>query len=100
MIIFNQLGLEEIKRIVDIQVEYLRKRLADRKLDIRLTGRAKEAIASEGFDPDYGARPLKRVIQREVQDGLARRMLTGEFTEGDTIQVDVGPDGAFTFTRA
>ncbi len=100
VIIFNQLGLEEIKRIVDIQVECLRKRLADRKLDIRLTGRAKEAIASEGFDPDYGARPLKRVIQREVQDGLARRMLTGEFTEGDTIQVDVGPDGAFTFTRA
>jgi ATP-dependent Clp protease ATP-binding subunit ClpB len=100
VIIFNQLGLEEIKRIVDIQVEYLRKRLAERKLDLRLTERAKEVIASEGFDPDYGARPLKRVIQREVQDGLARRMLSGEFGEGDTVLVDVDPDGIFTFTPA
>ena len=100
VIIFNQLGLEEIKRIVDIQVEYLRARLADRKLDIRLSDRAKEVIASEGFDPDYGARPLKRVIQREVQDRLARRLLEGEFGEGDTVSVDVDPDGTFTFTRA
>ncbi len=99
VIIFNQLGLEEIKRIVDIQVEYLRARLADRKLDIRLSERAKEVIASEGFDPDYGARPLKRVIQREVQDRLARRLLEGEFGEGDTVSVDVDPGGGFTFTR-
>ncbi len=66
----------------------------------QLTDRAKEVIASEGFDPDYGARPLKRVIQREVQDRLARRLLSGEFGEGDTILVDVDPDGIFTFTPA
>ncbi len=100
IVIFNQLGLTEIKRIVDIQLDYLRARLADRKLGIELTGQAKEVIASEGFDPDYGARPLKRVIQREVQDRLARRLLEGEFGEGDTILVDVDPAGAFTFERS
>jgi ATP-dependent Clp protease ATP-binding subunit ClpB len=99
IIVFNALGMEEIKQIVDIQIQYLRGRLAQRKLDIRLTDRAKEVLASEGFDPNYGARPLKRVIQREIQDNLARRMLEGEFSEGDLIEVDVDPDGNFTFTR-
>jgi ATP-dependent Clp protease ATP-binding subunit ClpB len=99
IIVFNPLGMEEIKQIVDIQVEYLRERLADRKLDIRLTDRAKEALAAEGFDPNYGARPLKRVIQREIQDNLARRLLEGEFSEGDLIEVDTDADGKFTFTR-
>ncbi len=99
IIIFNPLGLEEIKQIVDIQAEYLRARLSERKLDIRLTDRAKEALASEGFDPNYGARPLKRVIQREIQDNLARRLLEGEFAEGDLIEVDVDEDGRFTFAR-
>ncbi len=99
IIIFNPLGMKEIKQIVDIQIGYLRKRLADRKLDIELTDRAKEVIAEEGFDPNYGARPLKRVIQREVQDRLARKLLEGVFTEGDLIQVDVDPDGNFTFEK-
>jgi len=100
VIIFNPLGMREIKQIVDIQLDYLRRRLADRKLDIELTERAKEVLAAEGFDPNYGARPLKRVIQREVQDRLARRLLEGEFEEGDTVLVDVDPQGEFTFTRA
>ena len=100
IIVFNPLGMEEIKQIVDIQLEYLRARLADRKLDIRLTDRAKEVLASEGFDPNYGARPLKRVIQREIQDNLARRLLEGEFSEGDLIEVDVDAEGNFTFARA
>ncbi|MGQ9476368.1 MAG: ATP-dependent chaperone ClpB [Actinomycetota bacterium] len=99
IIVFNSLGMEEIKKIVDIQVEYLRRRLADRKLDIRLTERAKEVLASEGFDPHYGARPLKRVIQREIQDRLAVKLLEGEFQEGDLIEVDVNSDGEFTFAR-
>ncbi|NPV59364.1 MAG: ATP-dependent chaperone ClpB [Actinobacteria bacterium] len=100
VIVFNPLGMEEIKQIVDIQLEHLRARLADRKLDIRLTDRAKEVLASEGFDPHYGARPLKRVMQREIQDNLARRLLEGEFSEGDLIEVDVDAEGNFTFARA
>jgi ATP-dependent Clp protease ATP-binding subunit ClpB len=99
IIVFNPLGMEEIKQITGIQIEHLRERLADRKLDIRLTERAKETLAAEGFDPNYGARPLKRVIQREIQDNLARRLLEGEFAEGDLIEVDVDPDGNFTFAR-
>jgi ATP-dependent Clp protease ATP-binding subunit ClpB len=99
IIVFNPLGMEQIKQIVDIQTEYLRRRLADRKLDIVLTERAKEVLASEGFDPNYGARPLKRVMQRQIQDNLARRLLEGEFSEGDLIEVDVDADGNFTFTR-
>jgi len=99
IIVFNPLGMEEIEQIVGIQIEHLRVRLADRKLDIRLTERARETLAAEGFDPNYGARPLKRVIQREVQDNLARRLLEGEFSEGDLIEVDVDADGKFTFAR-
>jgi ATP-dependent Clp protease ATP-binding subunit ClpB len=99
IIIFNPLGMEEIKKIVDIQIDYLRRRLADRKLDIRVTDRAKEVLASEGFDPNYGARPLKRVIQREIQDRLALKLLEGEFKEGDLIEVDVDSEGNFTFQR-
>jgi ATP-dependent Clp protease ATP-binding subunit ClpB len=99
IIVFNPLGMEEIEQIVDIQIEHLRARLADRKLDIHLTERAKETLAAEGFDPNYGARPLKRVIQREVQDNLARRLLEGEFSEGDLIEVDVDAGGNFTFAR-
>jgi len=99
IIVFNSLGMEEIKKIVDIQIDYLRRRLAERKLDLRLTDRAKEVLASEGFDPNYGARPLKRVIQREIQDKLAKELLEGEFSEGDLIEVDVDADGEFTFTR-
>jgi len=99
IIVFNSLGMEEIKQITGIQVDYLRQRLADRKLDIQLTEEAKERLAAEGFDPNYGARPLKRVIQREIQDNLARRLLEGGFTEGDLIEVGAGAGGDFTFTR-
>ncbi len=100
IIVFNALGMEEIKLIVDIQVEYLRGRLAERKLDIRISERAKDRLAEEGFDPDYGARPLKRAIQREIQDNLARRLLEGEFAPGDLIEVDTDAGGEFTFARA
>jgi len=86
---FHRLGPTQIKQIVGIQLGYLQRRLAGRKLELNVTERAKEFLAREGFDPLYGARPLKRAIQRLVQDPLARRLLDGEFQDGDHIQVDL-----------
>jgi ATP-dependent Clp protease ATP-binding subunit ClpB len=100
IVIFHSLSASQIKRIVDIQLALLRRRLADRKLTIELTDAAKEALAAEGFDPVYGARPLKRAIQRRVQDTLAMRLLDGEFKEGDHILVDATPTGELVFDRA
>jgi ATP-dependent Clp protease ATP-binding subunit ClpB len=100
IVIFSQLAATHIKRIVDIQIALLQRRLAERKLTIELTERAKEALALEGFDPVYGARPLKRAIQRRVQDQLAMRLLEGEFREGDHIIVDATPAGELVFERA
>ncbi|HEX7629100.1 MAG TPA: AAA family ATPase, partial [Candidatus Methylomirabilis sp.] len=88
-VIFHRLSLAEIKQIVEIQLRFLQRRLAGRKLEIEVTERAKESLARAGFDPLYGARPLKRAIQRLVQDPLARRVLEGEFHEGDRVRVDV-----------
>ena len=89
LIIFHGLGLKEIKAIVEIQVEKLQKRLSERRIDLKMTEKAKEWLAKEGFDPAYGARPLKRVIQREIQDQLAMKILEGKFKEGDTVVVDL-----------
>ena len=88
-VIFHRLSLREIKQIVEIQLRVLQRRLSGRRLEIEVTDPAKEHLAREGSDPLYGARPLKRAIQRLVQDPLARRMLEGEFREGDRIRVDV-----------
>jgi ATP-dependent Clp protease ATP-binding subunit ClpB len=100
-VIFNSLGLEEIKRIVDLQVALLEKRLREKKLDIRLSDAAKEYVAREGFDPAYGARPLKRTIEREIQNPLALRILEGEFPEGSVVEVDVDPKaGGLKFKKA
>jgi ATP-dependent Clp protease ATP-binding subunit ClpB len=89
MVIFHGLGLAEIKAIVGIQLRRLESRLKERKIDLKLTEPAREWIAKEGFDPAYGARPLKRVIQREIQDRVAMKLLEGKFKEGDTITVDL-----------
>ncbi|MCX5895409.1 MAG: ATP-dependent chaperone ClpB [Proteobacteria bacterium] len=89
IVLFNNLGMEQIKVIVDIQLTLLQKRLADRTLTIALTDGAKEFIVRHGFDPVYGARPLKRAIQRYIQDPLALKILEGEFKEGDTITIDI-----------
>jgi ATP-dependent Clp protease ATP-binding subunit ClpB len=89
IVIFNPLGKEQIKAIVDIQLAGLRKRLSERKIELRLTDAAKELLAVEGFDPVYGARPLKRAIQQKIVQPLAMRLLRGEFADGDTIVVDV-----------
>jgi ATP-dependent Clp protease ATP-binding subunit ClpB len=88
-VIFHRLSPREIKQIVGIQLRILERRLGARRLEIEVTEPAKEHLAREGFDPLYGARPLKRAIQRLVQDPLARRVLEGEFHEGDRIRVDV-----------
>ena len=77
----------------------LRKRLAERKMDLHLSDRAKQILAKEGFDPVYGARPLKRAIQRLIQDPLALKILEGEFSEGDTIEVDAGPADQLAFSK-
>jgi ATP-dependent Clp protease ATP-binding subunit ClpB len=93
IIFFHALSLDHMKHIVDIQVRGLLKRLEDRKIHVELTDAAKAFIVSEGYDPTYGARPLKRAIQRRVLDALAMRVLEGEFGEGDRVVVDVGGDG-------
>jgi ATP-dependent Clp protease ATP-binding subunit ClpB len=77
---------------VDIQLEYLRKLLAERKIKLTLTDAAKQHLADAGYDPTFGARPLKRVIQRELQDPLAMALLQGEFLEGSAINVDYRED--------
>ena len=87
IIIFHPLSREHIKAIVDIQVERLKKLLKERKLELTLDEGAKNFLAAEGYDPAYGARPLKRLIQREIQDPLASKLLEGEFREGDNIIV-------------
>src|SRR5205085_8970243 len=99
VVIFRPLGKGEIKQIVDIQLRSLRARLAERKITLELTDAAKELVAREGFDPVYGARPLRRAIQKEIVQPLAMRMLQGQFVDGDNIVVDVGPDGGLTLTK-
>ena len=89
LIIFHGLGLEEIKAIVNIQVKKLEQRLLERRIQLKITDQAKAWLAKEGFDPAYGARPLKRVLQKEIQDRLAMIILEGKFKEGDTIAADL-----------
>ncbi len=92
IIFFHALSREHMKRIIDIQVAGLVKRLEERKIHVTLTEAAKDRLVQEGYDPSYGARPLKRTIQRRVLDPLALRVLEGDFLEGDTIIVDASGD--------
>ena len=93
IVVFEPLGREEIEAIVDIQVGRLEERLAERKLALRLTEAARSWLAEQGYEPAFGARPLKRVIQRHLQDPLALKLLSGEVREGDEIEVDASPEG-------
>ncbi len=97
IILFQNLSVEQIKSIVDIQLAGLQKRLAERKIILTLTPKAKDAIALAGYDPTYGARPLKRAIQRQIVDPLAQKLLAGEFQEGDTLVLDVDTEGRLLF---
>jgi ATP-dependent Clp protease ATP-binding subunit ClpB len=99
VVIFHPLGRAEIARIVDIQLGALRKRLADRRIELEVTDAAKALLGKEGYDPTFGARPLKRTIQRLVQDPLALKLLEHAFGEGDVVTVDAEGD-RIVFSRA
>jgi ATP-dependent Clp protease ATP-binding subunit ClpB len=100
IIVFNSLSREHLTRIVDIQLDNVGKLLHDRKLNLQVTAAAKDLIITEGYDPQYGARPMRRAIQRLIQDPLALKLITGEFLEGDTILVEVAePEHTLVFTK-
>jgi ATP-dependent Clp protease ATP-binding subunit ClpB len=99
IIVFHPLSRDEMRAIIDIQLRGLMKRLEDRKIRVELADRARNLLIAEGYDPMYGARPLKRVIQRRVLDPLAVRVLEGEFREGDVVRIDV-PNGELEFFKA
>lgn len=100
LIIFNSLSMENIKEIVEIQLGHLRSRLQEKQIEIELTEKAKDQLARDGFDPVYGARPLKRAIQRKIQDPLALAIIEGRFREGDRVIVDADENGEMRFERA
>jgi ATP-dependent Clp protease ATP-binding subunit ClpB len=99
IVVFHPLSQEHIGEIVGIQVQHLAARLAERNLGLDLTDGAREYLARTGYDPDFGARPLKRVIQREIADPIALALLQGEYADGDVIRADASPDG-LVFTKA
>jgi ATP-dependent Clp protease ATP-binding subunit ClpC len=93
VIVFHELGEDQLRKIVDLMIKDLETRLSERKMSIELTEKAKSWLAKEGYDPVYGARPLRRVIERQVENPLSGKMLRGELKEGDTIKVDVDKEG-------
>jgi len=93
VIIFRPLSSQDIAKIVDLQIKRVERLVAERKLRLEVTPAAKQLIVAEGYDPVYGARPLKRAIQRLLQNPLAMAVLEGQYTEGDTVRVDRGKDG-------
>ena len=97
IIIFHPLSMDQIEHIVDLQLERLKQLLADRKITIELTPEAKRVLAEEGFDPAFGARPLKRAIQRFLQNPLAMSVLDGRIKDGDHVRVTRAPDGTLSF---
>ena len=99
IVVFKALSREQIGEIVELQLARLRERLAERRIELELTDAAKEALAEAGWDPAYGARPLKRAIQRLVENPLALRLLEGDFADGDRVVVDAS-DGELTFAKA
>jgi ATP-dependent Clp protease ATP-binding subunit ClpB len=91
-VLFKPLTLEEIEQIVDLQIADVRRRLADRRMSLELTDAARVLIAREGYDPVYGARPLRRFIQRDVETRIGRALLSGEIHDGATITIDAADD--------
>ena len=98
IIVFDPLTEEDLKQIVELLLKDVRERLADRQVGLELTEAAKAALVKEGFDPIFGARPLRRTIERRVANPLSRRILAGEFAEGDTALVDYR-DGDYAFEK-
>ena len=99
IVIFDPLTQEQIEQIVDLMMAEVAKRLAERGVTAELTPAARQWLASEGFDPTFGARPLRRAVQRHVENALSKTILAGEFTEGSHVVVDAGPDG-LVFSKA
>jgi ATP-dependent Clp protease ATP-binding subunit ClpB len=100
IIVFNRLSKADIGRIVELQLQELNRKLTDRHITLKIETPAKHKIADEGFDPDFGARPLRRLIQREIQDALALRLLKGDVKDGDTVTVSVDKkSGEFEFSK-
>ena len=97
-IFFDALTLENLSHIVDIQIEYLRKLLEERKIELQITPEAKEFLAIQGYNPMYGARPLKRTIRQLIENPLSKELLKGNFKDGDTIKIDV-KDDKITFEK-
>jgi ATP-dependent Clp protease ATP-binding subunit ClpB len=93
VIVFHPLGTKEIRQIVDLQLKRLAHQLEESGYDLEVTDAAKELLAKEGYDPVYGARPVKRVIQQRLQNALANEILSGNFPEGSLIRVDAERDG-------
>jgi len=99
IVVFRPLSREDLSQIVEIQLQRLRKLLAERHLTLELGEKAREAVADAGYDPVYGARPLKRAIQRMIQDPLSTKILEGEFQPGDHIVADEGSGGDLEFKK-
>ena len=97
-VVFKPLKREHLRGIVEIQLKRLQARLAERNLTLELTAKAGDQLATEGWDPAYGARPLKRTIQQRIENPLSGKLLAGEFEPGSTILADYNGNG-FTFTR-
>ncbi len=98
-VVFRSLTREEIREIVDLLLARVKEQLAGQEMELVVTDGAKDAIIAKGYDQAYGARPLRREIQNQIEDALAERMLQASFSAGDTVIVDVGPDGALTIER-
>ena len=100
-ILFHSLNRDQLNKIVDVQLENLRRRLAGRNLKLALSEKARQLLAEEGYDPAYGARPLKRIIQQRIENPLAAHLLRGDFVDGDTIFTEVNEaKHDFTFQKA
>jgi ATP-dependent Clp protease ATP-binding subunit ClpB len=100
IVVFHALAREHIGRIIDIQLDQLRDRLRDRGLELAISTAAHDQLAEQGYDPDFGARPLKRVLQKQLADPIALAILKGELAEGDVVSVEATPDGGLVIEPA
>jgi ATP-dependent Clp protease ATP-binding subunit ClpC len=100
IIIFEPLTQKELDPIVELMLKEVEERLSDRQITFEVSAAAKKALVEEGYDPVYGARPLRRVVEKQVENALARRILGGEFVEGDRVLVDYGKESGYTFAKA
>jgi ATP-dependent Clp protease ATP-binding subunit ClpA len=99
IIVFNSLSKEHLGKIIDVQLKRLVKQLSGRGVKIEISGPAKDVLLKDGYDPNYGARPMRRAIQRLIQDPLSLKLLAGDFLTGDTVLVDADAEGKLTFGR-